>query len=133
VWQLIGEKVAHALSEGLSVIACIGEQLSEREAGNTNQVVFEQTEAISSEYIYICFLFPLFSITVSLSCIMLSLSCITLSLSSIILSLSSIIISLSRIILSLSCIVLSLSCITVSLSCIILSLFSIIISLMMLY
>ncbi|KAF6023991.1 TPI1 [Bugula neritina] len=45
--ELIGEKVAHALSEGLSVIACIGEQLSEREAGNTNQVVFEQTEAIS--------------------------------------------------------------------------------------
>jgi len=130
VWQLIGEKVAHALSEGLSVIACIGEQLSEREAGNTNQVVFEQTEAISSEYIYICFLFPLFSITVSLSCVMLSLSsiilslyCIMLSLSCIIISLSCIILSLSHIIISLSCIIHSLSRIIISLSCIILSLY----------
>lgn len=46
-FQLIGDKVAHALSQGMSVIACIGEQLSEREAGNTNQVVFNQTKAIA--------------------------------------------------------------------------------------
>ncbi|XP_013211105.1 triosephosphate isomerase-like, partial [Microtus ochrogaster] len=31
--ELIGQKVAHALSEGLGVIACIGEKLDEREAG----------------------------------------------------------------------------------------------------
>ena len=47
LFQLIGDKVAHALSQGMSVIACIGEQLSEREAGNTNQVVFDQTKAIA--------------------------------------------------------------------------------------
>ncbi|XP_067928144.1 triosephosphate isomerase-like [Watersipora subatra] len=45
--QLIGEKVGHALSEGLQVIACVGELLSDREAGNTNEVVFKQVKAIS--------------------------------------------------------------------------------------
>jgi triosephosphate isomerase len=30
---LIGEKVKHALDAGLTVIACIGEKLDEREAG----------------------------------------------------------------------------------------------------
>ena len=45
--QLIGEKVGHCLAQGLSVIACIGEQLGDREAGNTNKVVFEQTKAIA--------------------------------------------------------------------------------------
>nr|AGC56216.1 triose-phosphate isomerase [Dermatophagoides farinae] len=45
--QLIGEKVEHALQEGLHVIACIGELLEEREAGKTTEVVFRQTQVIS--------------------------------------------------------------------------------------
>ncbi|ERE85714.1 triosephosphate isomerase [Cricetulus griseus] len=45
--ELIGQKVAHALAEGLGVIACIGEKLDEREAGITEKVVFEQTKAIA--------------------------------------------------------------------------------------
>lgn len=44
---LIAEKVAHALAEGLKVIACIGETLEEREANQTETVVFRQTKAIS--------------------------------------------------------------------------------------
>nr|CAG4648835.1 EOG090X0BSC [Polyphemus pediculus] len=43
---LIGEKVAHALSEGLNVIPCIGEKLEERESGKTEEVVFTQLKAI---------------------------------------------------------------------------------------
>jgi len=45
--ELIGQKVAHALAEGLGVIACIGEKLDEREAGITEKVVFEQTKVIA--------------------------------------------------------------------------------------
>ncbi|XP_053547805.1 triosephosphate isomerase [Bombina bombina] len=45
--ELTGQKVAHALSEGLGVIACIGEKLDQREAGITEKVVFEQTKAIA--------------------------------------------------------------------------------------
>lgn len=45
--ELIGQKVAHALTEGLGVIACIGEKLEEREAGVTEDVVFEQTKVIA--------------------------------------------------------------------------------------
>ncbi|KAI7687119.1 Triosephosphate isomerase [Sarcoptes scabiei] len=45
--QLIGEKIEHALGEGLNVIACIGELLSERESGKTTEVVFRQTKVIS--------------------------------------------------------------------------------------
>ena len=44
--QLIGDKVAHALNEGLSVVPCIGEKLEEREAGQTEAVVFAQLKAI---------------------------------------------------------------------------------------
>ncbi|XP_023163550.1 triosephosphate isomerase isoform X2 [Drosophila hydei] len=40
--ELIAEKAEHALSEGLKVIACIGESLEEREAGKTNDVVARQ-------------------------------------------------------------------------------------------
>lgn len=47
--QLIADKVAHALSEGLSVIACIGELLEEREAGKTQDVVFRQTKFIADK------------------------------------------------------------------------------------
>lgn len=48
-FQLVAEKVAHALEAGLSVIACIGEKLDEREAGKTEEVVFRQTQAIANK------------------------------------------------------------------------------------
>lgn len=44
--QLIGEKVKHAIDAGLTVIACIGEKLDEREAGKTLDVNFAQLAAI---------------------------------------------------------------------------------------
>eukprot|EP01102_Stenamoeba_stenopodia_P011609 TRINITY_DN3586_c0_g1_i1.p1 TRINITY_DN3586_c0_g1~~TRINITY_DN3586_c0_g1_i1.p1 ORF type:complete len:252 (+),score=84.27 TRINITY_DN3586_c0_g1_i1:84-839(+) len=44
---LIGKKVGHALAAGIKVIACIGEHLNEREAGQTNEVVFRQIKAIA--------------------------------------------------------------------------------------
>jgi len=47
VQQLIGQKTAHALENGLCVIACIGEKLDEREAGITEKVVFAQTKVIA--------------------------------------------------------------------------------------
>ncbi|KAL6526042.1 Triosephosphate isomerase, cytosolic [Orobanche hederae] len=43
--QFIGKKAAYALSEGLGVIACIGELLEEREAGKTFDVCFGQMKA----------------------------------------------------------------------------------------
>lgn len=43
--QFIGKKAAYALSEGLGVIACIGELLQEREAGKTFDVCFQQLKA----------------------------------------------------------------------------------------
>lgn len=45
--QLIGQKTAHALENGLGVIACIGEKLDEREGGITEKVVFAQTKVIA--------------------------------------------------------------------------------------
>ena len=45
--ELIGEKCAHALAEGLKVIACIGETLEEREGGKTEEVVARQMLALS--------------------------------------------------------------------------------------
>ncbi|KAJ3597638.1 hypothetical protein NHX12_001155 [Muraenolepis orangiensis] len=45
--ELIGQKTAHALENGLCVIACIGEKLDEREAGITEKVVFAQTKVIA--------------------------------------------------------------------------------------
>ncbi|XP_057783155.1 triosephosphate isomerase, chloroplastic-like [Salvia miltiorrhiza] len=45
--QFIGKKAAYALSEGLGVIACIGELLEEREAGKTFDVCFQQLKAFS--------------------------------------------------------------------------------------
>lgn len=47
--ELIAEKCAHALEAGLSIIACIGEKLEEREAGRTADVVFAQTKAIADK------------------------------------------------------------------------------------
>lgn len=46
--ELIGEKVGFALASGLKVVACIGELLSEREAGKTEEVVARQLSAIAS-------------------------------------------------------------------------------------
>lgn len=43
----IGEKVAHALASGLSLIPCIGEKLEEREANKTEEVCFRQMKAIA--------------------------------------------------------------------------------------
>ncbi|TXG64842.1 hypothetical protein EZV62_011836 [Acer yangbiense] len=45
--QFIGKKAAYALSEGLGVIACIGEKLEEREAGKTFDVCFKQLKAVA--------------------------------------------------------------------------------------
>ncbi|KAF9127428.1 triosephosphate isomerase [Mortierella sp. 14UC] len=43
----IGLKVAHALQAGLTVIACIGETLDERESNTTMEVLFRQLQAIA--------------------------------------------------------------------------------------
>ena len=45
--QFVGDKVAYALSQGLKVIACIGETLEQRESGSTMAVVASQTKAIA--------------------------------------------------------------------------------------
>jgi len=45
---VVAKKVQHALSVGLGVILCVGEQLSEREAGKTKDVVFEQLDAVAA-------------------------------------------------------------------------------------
>lgn len=45
--EFIGKKAAYALSEGLGVIACIGELLEEREAGKTFDVCHEQLKAFA--------------------------------------------------------------------------------------
>lgn len=47
--ELVGQKTAFALAAGLSVIACIGEKLEEREANITNDVVARQMKAIAAE------------------------------------------------------------------------------------
>lgn len=44
--QIVGEKVAIALSKGLNVIACIGETLEERKAEKTLEVCTRQMKAI---------------------------------------------------------------------------------------
>ncbi|KAG4970589.1 hypothetical protein AAZX31_13G129100 [Glycine max] len=45
--EFIGKKTAYALSEGLGVIACIGELLQEREAGQTFDICFQQLKAFA--------------------------------------------------------------------------------------
>lgn len=45
--QFVADKVVYALSQGLKVIACIGETLQQREAGETMTIVSEQTKAIA--------------------------------------------------------------------------------------
>nr|AAX30351.1 SJCHGC03057 protein [Schistosoma japonicum] len=58
--ELVAEKVQHALAEGLSVVACIGETLSERESGKTEEVCVRQLNAIASKF---CFELDLYEIT----------------------------------------------------------------------
>ncbi|CAL5347404.1 unnamed protein product [Camellia sinensis] len=48
--EFVGDKVAYALSQGLKVIACIGETLEQRELGSTMDVVAAQTKAISVDW-----------------------------------------------------------------------------------
>ena len=43
--------MGYALSAGVKVIACIGELLNEREAGQTEAVVARQIEAIAGMYV----------------------------------------------------------------------------------
>ncbi|PQP95221.1 triosephosphate isomerase cytosolic [Prunus yedoensis var. nudiflora] len=45
--EFVGDKVAYALSQGLKVIACVGETLEQRESGSTVAVVAAQTKAIA--------------------------------------------------------------------------------------
>lgn len=47
--EFVADKVAYALSQGLKVIACIGETLEQREAGETLNVVSDQTKAIAEK------------------------------------------------------------------------------------
>jgi len=47
--ELVAEKTAFALAEGLKVIACIGETLQEREAKQTEAVVFRQMKALAAQ------------------------------------------------------------------------------------
>lgn len=47
--EVVAEKVEYALSKGLSVIACIGEQLEEREDGKTMAVNERQLSAIAAK------------------------------------------------------------------------------------
>ncbi|XP_075474463.1 triosephosphate isomerase, cytosolic-like [Primulina tabacum] len=47
--EFVGSKVAYALSQGLKVIACVGETLEQRESGSTLDVVAAQTKAIAEQ------------------------------------------------------------------------------------
>ena len=47
--EFIGKKVKYAISKGLSVMACIGEALEERESGVTMDVCKRQLQAIANE------------------------------------------------------------------------------------
>jgi triosephosphate isomerase len=47
--EFVGDKVAYALSQGLKVIACVGETLEQRESGSTMEVVAAQTKAIAEK------------------------------------------------------------------------------------
>ncbi|KAI8089612.1 triosephosphate isomerase [Halteromyces radiatus] len=47
--EFVGEKTAHALKAGVSVIACIGEKLEEREANVTADVVTRQLKGVADK------------------------------------------------------------------------------------
>ncbi|KAB1207581.1 Triosephosphate isomerase, chloroplastic [Morella rubra] len=49
--QFIGKKAAYALSQGLGVMACIGEKLEEREAGKTFDVCYQQLKAFAGKFL----------------------------------------------------------------------------------
>nr|GLL28416.1 triosephosphate isomerase, chloroplastic-like [Ipomoea trifida] len=51
--EFIGKKAAYALSQGVGVIACIGELLQEREAGKTFDVCFKQMKAFAGKILLI--------------------------------------------------------------------------------
>jgi triosephosphate isomerase len=46
--EVVAEKLGRVRSAGLTPIACVGETLAEREAGNTEQVVGRQVDAITA-------------------------------------------------------------------------------------
>ncbi|KAF3321973.1 triosphosphate isomerase-like protein [Carex littledalei] len=50
--DFVADKVGYALSQGLKVIACVGETLEQREAGSTMDVVAAQTKAIAEKITY---------------------------------------------------------------------------------
>ncbi|XP_062084962.1 triosephosphate isomerase, cytosolic [Humulus lupulus] len=47
--EFVGDKVAYTLSQGLKVIACVGETLEQRESGSTLAVVAAQTQSIADK------------------------------------------------------------------------------------
>lgn len=47
--ELVGRKAARAIAAGLTPIVCVGETLAEREAGQTEQVVQRQLEAVLAQ------------------------------------------------------------------------------------
>ncbi|KAK1299474.1 hypothetical protein QJS10_CPB14g01568 [Acorus calamus] len=47
--EFVADKIAYALSQGLKVIACVGETLEQRESGSTVEVVAAQTKAIAEK------------------------------------------------------------------------------------
>lgn len=47
--ELVGRKAARAIAAGLIPIVCVGETLAEREAGQTEQVVQRQLEAVLAQ------------------------------------------------------------------------------------
>ncbi|KAL1155171.1 hypothetical protein V6Z11_A08G005800 [Gossypium hirsutum] len=47
--EFVGDKVAYAVSQGVKVIACIGETLEQREPGSTMAVVAAQAKAIAEK------------------------------------------------------------------------------------
>lgn len=49
--ETIGRKAARAVAAGLIPIACVGETLAEREAGQTEQVVQRQLEAVLAQLV----------------------------------------------------------------------------------
>lgn len=48
-FSVLLSQVAHCLESDLGVIACIGEKLEEREAGTTEEVVYNQTQVIAGD------------------------------------------------------------------------------------
>ena len=46
--QVVGVKTKNAIDNGISVMACIGEQLADRQSGNTMKVCAEQLEGIKA-------------------------------------------------------------------------------------